>query len=375
MPVGFAEVSTALKSSGDYEKSGGLSAMMDLEGRAAGIIQESMDRYVLALQDMTRRRSLMFSMEKALVDLSGSSLSTQDVTDSLSQSISGKPESGDFKGLQSAVDIIERSGVSQILAPRIKTGLRFPWSWMNSQTNGMGPAELWVLAGHTGTGKTSAMLAHATLAARRGFSVAVFSLEVGREAMVRKAAYMLAKVDSSKANRGELSPEETKKVSEAISCINELPIYFDTDSTTALAIHASARRLKSKRKIDHIIVDYLQLLGNTGRQDSKAQAVGANAWAMKMLAVEYRVPVLLLSQFSRQSNRPGQEREPDLTDLKESGDIENHANGVWFIHRPKCKDQERVPVKFMIPKQRDGRRDVDHAFTFIPSLQRFEEDE
>jgi replicative DNA helicase len=152
-----------------------------------------------------------------------------------------------------------------------------------------------------------------------------------------------------------------------------LPLYFDTQSSTTMAIHAAVRRRRLKSPIDHVIVEYLQLLGNSGKFDSRAQAVGANAWAMKMLATDFQVPVLLLSQLSRQSNKPGQAREPELTDCKESGDIECHANGVWFLHRASNEDANQIAVKFMLPKQRDGRRNIYQNFIFFPQYQRFEQ--
>jgi replicative DNA helicase len=122
-----------------------------------------------------------------------------------------------------------------------------------------------------------------------------------------------------------------------------------------------------------VIVDYLQLLGNTGKHDNRAQAVGANAWALKMIATDFQIPVLLLSQFSRASNKPGQKREPELTDLKETGDIENHANGVWFLHRENDADSNQIAIKFLLPKQRDGRRNIYQDFFFYPQYQRFEQ--
>jgi replicative DNA helicase len=235
------------------------------------------------------------------------------------------------------------------------------------------PAELWVLAGHTSTGKTSAMLQHAVSAARRGSGVAIFSLEVGNRSLFQKAVYQLSRVDSEEAKRGRLDAAEKDAVNRAAAELYELPLYFDTQSTTTMAIHAAIRRRKLKSPVDHVIVDYLQLLGNSGKHENRAQAVGANAWALKMMATEFQVPVLLLSQFSRQSNKPGQTREPELSDLKESGDIENHANGVWFLHRASNEDANQIPVKFMLPKQRDGRRNMYQDFYFFPQYQRFEQ--
>jgi replicative DNA helicase len=103
--------------------------------------------------------------------------------------------------------------------------------------------------------------------------------------------------------------------------------------------------------------------------------VGANARALKLIAGEFQCPLLLLSQFNRDSARTKSNeipRRPELYDLKESGDIENHANGVWFIHRSSTADADQVPVDFILAKQRDGRRNITRKFWFLPKYQRFD---
>jgi replicative DNA helicase len=205
--------------------------------------------------------------------------------------------------------------------------------------------------------------------------VAIFSLEVGKLSLFQKAAYQLAQVDSEKAKQGiALGYEEMQALRRATNELHEMLLYFDTTSTTVTAIHSAVRRRRVKGRVDHVIVDYLQLLGNSGRHDNRAQAVGANAWALKMLATDFQIPVLLLSQFSR-PGKEGKPRRPELSDLKESGDIENHANGVWFLHRDAQEDSDQVSVDFMLPKQRDGRRNIASPMWFFPRFQRFEEQE
>ena len=92
-----------------------------------------------------------------------------------------------------------------------------------------------------------------------------------------------------------------------------------------------------------------------------------------MLATDFQIPVLLLSQLTRESNKPGKQRRPELSDLKDSGDIENHANGVWFIHRESQEDADLIPVDFILAKQRSGRRNVYNSLYFMAKYQRFEE--
>ncbi len=373
--VGVVDVWTALKAKGESEKCGNLSGLNELVYLSSGMIGESLVRYMRDVQDKTARRRIMFTAEKAINDCSQHAISTQEISDSLAAASSVSQQAGSRVTLESAGEFIGRVGMSEILKPRRYRGLQFPWPWMNKHTNGMLPAELWVLAAHTSGGKTTAMFQHLVSAAIRGHSVALFSLEMSSAELYLKAANLIGGIDSTEASAGSLTKEQSKAQAAALSMVSELPIYIETQCMTVSSIHAAVRRLRSRKKIDHIIIDYLQLVETAGRQENRAQQVGAIARAMKMLAVEFQVPVLLLSQLSRQSNKPGQEREPDLTDLKESGDIENHANGVWFIHKPKCPDADCIPVKFMIAKQRAGRRNIEKNFYFFPAMQKFGEAE
>jgi len=231
-----------------------------------------------------------------------------------------------------------------------------------------------VLAGHTSTGKTSAAIQAAVHIAGKGFGSAIFSLEMGDVSIFQRALWQLSGVDAERAKRDELTRDERAKVNKTLAMMSELPLYFDDKSLSLTQVNAQLRRQQSKRKVGLVVVDYLQLLEDSGRHGSRAEAVGANARKCKQMATEFGVTVLLLSQFSRQRNKPETRRKPELSDLKESGDIENHANGVWFIHRENMMDQECVPVEFILPKQREGRRGIfTDRITFRTRFQRFED--
>jgi replicative DNA helicase len=329
--------------------------------------------YVKRLKEKSALRRLMLGLH-SIIQRASLGDSSSDLAEQLSTVATGVVPKVRTCGLQSAAELVDEVGISKLLTPRRDRGLLLPWSWMNWRTNGLLPAELWVLAGHTSTGKTSAMLQHAVHAARKGTGTAIFSLEVGKGDLFQKAVCQIARVDSEIVNSGDpLDPDQRDALRYAANELIDLPIYFDTTAATTTAIHAAVRKRASKDKIGHVIVDYLQLLGNSGRSDNRAQAVGANAWAIKMLATDFQIPVLLLSQLTRESNKPGKQRRPELSDLKESGDIENHANGVWFIHRESQEDADAVPVDFILAKQRSGRRNVYTSLYFLSKYQRFEE--
>ncbi len=370
-PVNAATVATELSKSGDLQACDGLSGLIDI---TEGVPEfTDLSHYVAGIKECATLRAIMASAQDLLNRAQSCQEGSQSILDAMGQVSASMAPPASSQGSETIGEIIDRVGLDAIMKPRTEMGLRFPWGWMNNRTGGMGPAELWILAGHTSTGKTTAMLQHAVNAAMSGKRVMIFSLEVGKESLVWKAAHHRAGINIEHAKRGQLGPGQIKLRNEAAYDLSQTKLTINTQCTTTAAIHAAVRQARVKGPVDHVIVDYLQLLGNTGRYESRANAVGANAWAMKMLASEFGIPVLLLSQFNRSSNKPGQERPPDLTDLKESGDIENHANGVWFIHREKKEDSDQVQVKFMLPKQREGRRDVNSDFWFYPLRQRFEQ--
>jgi replicative DNA helicase len=357
----------ALQKHGELESVDGLGYLIGLDEGLPMVT--NLDAYVRAVKDKATLRRVIVASQSIIARALEGRESAEQVVDGFGKTAVDLMPRESGKGLRSAGELIDEIGVSAILSPRKDKGLMFPWSWMNAMTCGMLPAELWVLAARTSAGKTSAMLQHAVMAAQRGHSVAIFSLEVGDVALIQKAAYQIARVDSEKGKTGRLMREDRDLLAEAVAQLHDMPLYFNTQATTVMAIHAAVRQRRALTRVDHVIVDYLQLLGNTGRFGSRAEAVGANAWALKMLATDFQIPVLLLSQFKRFEK----DREPELADLKESGDIENHANGIWFIHRQSDEDIERIPVKFMLPKQRDGRRNPFHEFEFHAKYQRFEE--
>lgn len=348
-----------------------LSFLVDLDANVPRL--PSIDAYVQILKDKTLLRQIITACRNMTARcLDGQETATEILEGFGKIAVDLIPKEAPG-GLQSAKELIEEVGLERLLASRRDRGLPFPWSWLNYWTNGMLSAELWILAGHTSTGKTSAMLQHAVNAARKGYGVAIYSLEVGKESLFQKACYQLAMVDSEKGKNGELDEDERRRLMRAAHELNDLALYFDTTARTVPAIHASLRRRRIKNRVGHVIVDYLQLLGDSGRHDNRAQAVGANAWALKMLATDFQVPVLLLSQFSRPKD--GGSKRPELSSLKESGDIENHANGVWFLNRPEQGDSDVISVDFMLPKQRDGRRNIAHPMVFLPKYQCFKERE
>lgn len=342
----------------------GLPQLPNLDSYIGILREESMRRRIMAIGDSISKRAALRTERP------------ESILNEMAAKAVDMVQADPRRGLITARELVDRHGLAEILAPRIKFGLPFPWSWMTASTCGMLPGELWVLAAHTSCGKTSAALQTAVRAAQKGKRAVIFSLEMGAVSLFQRATWQLSGVDSERAKRGRLAKQERDAVNDAATCLYDLPILFSQKSSvTAIEIRSELRREAARGPLGLVVVDYLQLLSDGGRHDKRSDAVGAAARACKLMAGEFECPVLLLSQFNRESAKPDKLRKPVLTDLKESGDIENHANGIWFIHRESLLDADQVTVQFILAKQREGRRNIDREFWFLPSVQRFDEKE
>jgi replicative DNA helicase len=352
---------------GELEACDGLTYLVSLDN---GLPQlPNVDSYVQIVKDKAMLRQIIAATEHLQSRCIAQEESPQQILNGLGNTLIELAPQEVGRGLQSLKELVDEKGIGTLLAPRQAHGIEMPWRWLDYATCGMQSEQLWYLAGYTSTGKTSAALQVGVHAARKGTGVALFSLEMGKISLFQRAVYQIARVDSERAKRNALNPEERERAREAANLLYSLPIYFDDSmASTVPAIHAAIRRQRLRAPIGLVIVDYLQLLGSMGRNENRAQAVGANSRALKMAAREFQCPFLVLSQFKR----PQEERKPTLNDFKESGDIENDADVAWFIYRPPTQEQDQVPVSFILAKQREGPRDIEENFWFFPKFQRFD---
>ena len=345
----------------------GLSYLVSLDD---GLPQlPNLDSYIAIVKDKALLRRLIFAAQNLRDRCLIQEETPQQILNGLGNALISLAPQEAGRGLQSLKELVDERGISALLSPRMTHGIELPWKWLDYATCGMQAEQLWYLGGYTSTGKTSAALQIGVHAARKGTGVAVFSLEMGKVSLFQRAVWQMSRVDSERAKRDQLTPEEDERVRNAATALYDLPVYFDDSmASTVPAIHAAIRRRRLSNPIGLVIVDYLQLLGSVGRELNRAQAVGANSRALKMAAREFQCPFLVLSQFKR----PPEERKPTLNDFKESGDIENDADVALFIYRPPTQEQNQVPVSFILAKQREGPRDIEENFWFFPKFQRFD---
>ena len=259
------------------------------------------------------------------------------------------------------------------------TGLPTGYSGLDNETAGLQPSELIILAARPSMGKTAfALNVAGNVALRQKQPVAIFSLEMSKESLLLRLLASEARVDAHKFRTGHMNRDDWSKVTSTLASLGEAPIWIDDSaSSTILEMGAKARRLIRDRGLSLIIVDYLQLAvpTNTGRQSNRQEEVSGMSRALKGLAKELKVPIMVLSQLTRAPER--EDRKPQLADLRESGAIEQDADVVLFINRPNfyktdLPEEDRAKSELIIAKQRNGPTGTLN-FVFLGRHTRFEE--
>jgi replicative DNA helicase len=257
------------------------------------------------------------------------------------------------------------------------TGIPTGYVELDKLTSGLQPSELLILAARPSQGKTALALNLAeNIAIRAGQPVAIFSLEMSKESLLQRLVASVAQIDAHKFRTGHLSRSDWTSMTDALGTISSAPLWVDdAGSISVLEIGAKARRLKRDKGLSLLIVDYLQLITARGRFGNRQEEVASISRGLKGLAKELQIPVLVLSQLTRAPERD--ERGPQLSDLRESGAIEQDADVVMFIYRPHffkagASPEEREETELRIAKQRNGPTD-NVKFVFRSRLTRFEE--
>jgi replicative DNA helicase len=257
------------------------------------------------------------------------------------------------------------------------TGIPTGYVELDKLTSGLQPSELLILAARPSQGKTALALNLAeNISIRAGQPVAFFSLEMSKESLLQRLVASVAQIDAHKFRTGHLSRTDWTGMTDALGTISNAPLWVDdAGSISVLEIGAKARRLKRDKGLSLLIVDYLQLITARGRFGNRQEEVASISRGLKGLAKELQIPVLVLSQLTRAPERD--ERGPQLSDLRESGAIEQDADVVMFIYRPHffkagASPEEREETELRIAKQRNGPTD-NVKFVFRSRLTRFEE--
>lgn len=241
---------------------------------------------------------------------------------------------------------------------------------------GLQKSDLLIIAGRPGSGKTGFMLSVAKNAAQKHKKhVAFFSLEMSNEQLVQRLIAQETKIDTQRLRTGKLDNEEWPLFTHAIEVLGDTHIWLDdTPAITPLQLRTKCRRLHMEHNLDLIIIDYLQLMGSDSRTENRVQEVSHISRSLKVLARELNVPVLAAAQLSRAvEQREG--KRPVLSDLRESGSLEQDSDIVMFIHRPDMleKDNPRQNIaELIVAKHRNGPTHPGIELVFLNNLAKFE---
>jgi replicative DNA helicase len=363
-PIEPLTVVEQLTKSGDVEAVGG--RMGVLEVMDSPYIAASYRTYGEIVRDTaTQRRLLQVGqrIEALVAQREGETSDMLQSAEDLIFQLSQKRVRGDFKGAHDlVVESMERLVAASERGSEI-TGLATGYSDFDRLTGGLRPANLVVVAARPSMGKTALALGiaeHAALADQR--SVAIFSLEMSSDELIQRLLCSAAMVDASRLRTGRLSQDDWPRVSHAADRLSNAKIFIDdSEGMTVGEMRTKARRLMSREGLDLVIVDYIQLMeGPRGRRDeNRVQELSSISRSLKMMARDLGVPIICISQLNRAPDARNDKR-PLLSDLRESGAIEQDADLVLMIYRDDYYNEdseEKGIAEVNIVKHRNGPTD------------------
>jgi replicative DNA helicase len=364
--VDIVTVTNQLSKRKELDSVGGLPYLASLsEGLPRKL---SIESYVRIVRDKSLMRQLLTVCDMGMVEASDQSREAIDVLNQVSSRLTEISEHAVTGGFSDITAIVKESfGSIDALYEqgREVTGLATHYIEFDRMTSGLQDSELIIIAARPSMGKTAWAINIAENAAVRGGKVvAVFSLEMSKASLLRRMLASQALVNSKAIQTGMLMRDDRAKLIKGLELLMESKIFIDdTPGITLAEMRAKARRLKQQQGVlDLIVIDYLQLMtgsnSNAKGFENRTQEVSAISRGLKALAKEMKVPVVALSQLSRASEQRGGDKKPLLSDLRESGSIEQDADVVCFIHREEYYDRENEDLKgkaeIIIAKQRNG---------------------
>lgn len=363
---------------GQLESVDGLSYLVSLDDGLPQI--SNLDSYVRIVKSKAMLRRIILMSQRTIDRCIAGSEDPEDIIGAAGEDFMKLSGGTASTGLSTPHEIIEsyEGGLNSFLDPskRIQ-GVSTGFLKYDEKTGGMRPGELIIIAARPAMGKTALVLnvAH-HVAVKMRQPTAVFSLEMSKESLLTRLLCASARVDSQRFRAGFLNQHERRQLQVAAAELVESPLFIDdTASASIMDMHSKLRRVKAEHGLGLVIVDYLQLMSSRGRVDSRTAEVSAFSRGLKLLAKELEVPVIALSQLSRAPETRQGDHRPQLSDLRESGSIEQDADVVNFIFREEVYKPDRTDLKglaeLIIAKQRSGPTGKVNL-VFLHSLTKFE---
>ena len=375
MPIDLITLSDELRRAGEFEQIGGatyIASLIDGVPRT-----DTIEPYAKLVKSKSMLRKLITASNQIIALAFEEEDEADIVIDKAEQMIFQIAEDRARQGFQYVGDVAHRrlEQIEQMAGrPEMITGVPTGFTDFDRMTSGLQRQELIVIAARPSMGKTALALNMAQYATKNANVVGIFSLEMSAEQLVSRLLCSEARVDAHRLRTGYLNREEWARLADALRRLCETKVFIDdTPGVGVLEMRAKSRRLKAEHGLDLLVIDYLQLMAGRGRIESRQQEVSQISRDLKTLAKELDVPVVALSQLSRAPEQRS-EHKPQLSDLRESGAIEQDSDVVCFIYREELynpTDENQGTAELIIGKQRNGPTGM-VQLAFLKEFTRFE---
>jgi replicative DNA helicase len=384
-PCDITTVANALLKGGKLEKIGGRLYLVELAESVATTANITVHASIVLEKTILRR--LIQTSNEIVKSCYSLEHPVENLLDLAEQNIFDISESRLRKGFTSIKELIPSTfeAIEDLQSPdSALVGIKTGFDQLDIMTNGLHKGDLVIIAGRPSMGKSALatnIAEYVGVQLKKG--VGVFSVEMAQEQLALRMLCGRAKISQQRLRARKLRTEEWQKLTFAGGPLSEAPIFIDDSATlSALEIRAKARRLKAQHDIALIIVDYIQMVHGAARFENRQQEIASISRSLKALAKELEIPVIACSQLSRQVEQRGGEKRPQLSDLRESGAIEQDADVVMFIYRPEHYlsylektdpkyEEVKGKAEIIVAKQRNGPTGRVNL-TFLKEFARFE---
>ena len=359
-PIDLVTLTEKLRTKSELERVGGASYLADLADSVS--TSANIEYYAKIVEEKALLRKLISAGSEIVESAFSETQETEQILDQAERKLFEITGSRHQKGfthikniLEDVMADIERMSDSESGLLGISSG----YVDLDRFTSGFQPSDLIIVAARPSMGKTALCLNFAAdIAIRQKKTVAIFSLEMSKESLVQRLLCADSEVNSNRIRTGNLKDQDLKRITRSLGRLDEANIYIDdTPSISAMELRAKARRIKMDKGLDIIIIDYLQLMtGSRSKEGNRNQEISEISRLLKSISRELNVPLIALSQLSRAVEQRT-EKKPELSDLRESGEIEQTADLVIFVHREDYYEMQNVPTsltELIIAKHRNG---------------------
>lgn len=332
----------------ELQSVGGLGYLIDL---SEGLPEyPSLDYHISVLKEKTLLRRIL-EFGDAMMKRAMSGLETADeLRAAFVDGITHLRAADDRNQAISTRALVKLYGIDELLNPKTQEGIRLPWVRLNEAICGMRGGQMITLAAYTGRGKSCFACQAATHVTRQGKAAFIVTTEMPARQLFQRMIDQLANIDSRRRYHDLLTPADRERQRDGVFWLNDHPVYFDERSRTVPAILANLRQAQSETEIGLVVIDHLQHLRSAGRAENRTREVGNNSRALKLAAMDFNLPFLVLSQVARPSDN---DSDIGLHSLKESGDIENDSDVVLLLNGPQSEETV-IPMRVKVAKQREG---------------------